>query len=149
VLNLVCQGASEADVIDHVRPIALKIQKAKVDLKEVTGVTRISKKLKDYAKPTLGAKAAVYYNKHMAERFSQPKFDEGDSVPWVYVASSPDWAAPTDIVCYKDISEMEGFTLDWEKMVDRLVKRKVKPIFQALEWDLESASGAARPKRYW
>jgi hypothetical protein len=44
---------------------------------------------------------------------------------------------------------MEGFTLDWEKMVDRLVKRKVKPIFQALEWDLESASGAARPKRYW
>ena len=149
VLNLVCQGASEADVIDHVRPIALKIQKAKVDLKEVTGVTRISKKLKDYAKPTLGAKAAVYYNKHMAERFSQPKFDEGDSVPWVYVASSPDWAAPTDIACYKDISEMEGFTLDWEKMVDRLVKRKVKPIFQALEWDLESASGAARPKRYW
>ena len=149
VLNMVCQGASEADVIDHVRPIALKIQKANVDLKDVTGVTRISKRLKDYAKPTLGAKAAVYYNKHMAERFNQPKFDEGDSVPWVYVASSPDWAAPTDIACYKDISEMEGFTLDWEKMVDRLVKRKVKPIFQALEWDLEAASGAARPKRYW
>ena len=125
---MICQGASESEVIDFIRPISLKIKKGKAELKEVTGVTRISKKLEKYEKPTLGAKAAVYYNKHMAERFNQPNFDEGDSVPWVYVASSPDWAPPTDIVCYKDISELEGFEPDWEKMVDRLVKAKVKAL---------------------
>ena len=148
-LNMICQGASESEVIDFIRPSSLKIKKGKAELREVTGVTRISKKLEKYEKPTLGAKAAVYYNKHMAERFNQPNFDEGDSVPWVYVASSPNWAPPTDIVCYKDISELEGFEPDWEKMVDRLVKAKVKPIFKALDWDLEMASGATRPKRYW
>ena len=148
-LTMICQGASESEVIDFVRPISLKIKKGKAELKEVTGVTRISKKLKNYDKPTLGAKAAIYYNKHMAERFNQPNFDEGDSVPWVYVVSSPDWAPPTKIVSYKDVKELEGFTLDWDTMVDKLVKNKVKPIFKALDWDLEMASGAARPKRYW
>ena len=151
ILDMICSGASEAEVIDHVRPIALKIQKGKVELKEVTGVTRIQKKLKDYS-PTAGVpgvKAARFYNEHMAERFNQPKFQEGDSVPWVYVAASPQWSKRTDIICYREETEIEDFTLDWEKMVDRLVKRKVKPIFKALSWDLEAASGAARPKKYW
>lgn len=149
ILTMICTGAQEADVIGHIRPISLKIKNGNVELKQITGVTRISKRLDQYDKPTLGAKAAIYYNKHMAERFNQPNFDEGDSVPWVYVASTPDWAPPTKIVSYRDAKELEGFTLDWDIMVDKLVKNKIKPIFESLTWDLERASGAAMPKRYW
>ena len=174
VLTMICSGASESEVIDHVRPIALKIQKGNVKLKEVTGVTRIQKKIDKpctcnhaatekcincpckckgtrYRATTgvAGVKAARFYNEHMAERFNQPKFQEGDSIPWVYVAGSPQWSERTKIVTYREETELDDFTLDWEIMVDKLVKEKMKPIFKALDWSLEAASGATRPKKYW
>jgi hypothetical protein len=52
-------------------------------------------------------------------------------------------------VGYKDVSELEGFTMNWEKMNEKLIRKKIEPIFKALEWDIERASGAVRPKRYW
>ena len=70
-------------------------------------------------------------------------------MPWVYVLGSPDNLPSTDIMTYRDESDLEGFELDWEKMVDRLVSRKIKPIFKALDWDLKKASGEAMPKKYW
>ena len=151
VLTMVCSGASEADVIDFVRPIAVSINKGNVDIADVTGVTRVQKPLKDYA-PNAGVpgvKAARHYNEFLADKFNQVHFKEGDSVPWVYVSGVPDWAGFSDIVGYKDVSELEGFTMNWEKMNEKLIRKKIEPIFKALEWDIERASGAVRPKRYW
>ena len=151
VLDMVCTGATEYEVIDYVRPIAISINKGTVDVKQITGVTRIQKPLDKYA-PSVGVpgvKGARHYNQFIADKFKQPKFKEGDSVPWVYVSGVPNGCASTDIAAYHSPEELEGFTLDWEKMTDRLIKRKISPIFKALEWDLERASGAVRPKRYW
>tara|TARA_R100000406_G_scaffold96211_1_gene93300 strand:+ start:5012 stop:7393 length:2382 start_codon:yes stop_codon:yes gene_type:complete len=151
VLGMVCEGASEGDVIDYVRPIALQIQKGKADIKSITGITRIQKPLHKYAESVgvPGVKGARHYNECIAPKYNQPEYNEGDSVPWVYVDGVPEWSKPTDIVAYREPEELEGFSLDWEKMTDRLIKRKIKPIFEALQWNLEIASGAARPKRYW
>jgi DNA polymerase, archaea type len=175
VLDMICTGASEGDVIDYVRPIALNIQRGEIDISSITGVTRIQKKIdgvctcnhkatedcggkctckckgKQYRASTgvAGVKGARYYNEFMARKFDQPEYGEGDSVPWVYVNGVPNWGKPVDIVAYRDISDLEGFSLNWEIMTDKLIKQKIKPIFNALQWDLEAASGAARPKRYW
>ena len=114
-------------------------------------MTRVQKPLKDYA-PNAGVpgvKAARHYNEFVADKFNQVHFKEGDSVPWVYVSGVPDWAGFSDIVGYKDVSELEGFTMNWEKMNEKLIRKKIEPIFKALEWDIERASGAVRPKRYW
>ena len=85
----------------------------------------------------------------MASKFKQDKFNEGDSVPWVYVSEVPEGMPPIDIITYHDVSEIEGFKPDWDKMVDKLVIQKIKPIFKAMGWSLDGASGAAMPKKYW
>ena len=150
VLGLICEGAEETEVTNYIRPISMEIKKGSVDLSQVTGTTRIQKPLSDYAASVgvPGVKAARYYNKHMLKE-NYPAFEQGDSVPWVYIAGVPEGMPSTDIITYHDVSEIEGFIPDWEKMVDRLVVRKIKPIFDAMGWSTDRASGAAMPKRYW
>ena len=148
-LNAICKGATEREVVEEVRKLSLRIKKGDVEIAEITGTTRIQKKLKEYNKSigVPGVKAALYYNAHMLN--GGTPYGKGDSVPWVYVLGSPDNLPSTDIMTYRDESDLEGFELDWEKMVDRLVSRKIKPIFKALDWDLKKASGEAMPKKYW
>ena len=62
---------------------------------------------------------------------------------------TPNGMPPIDVVAFEELSDLDGFVLDYDKMVDKLVKSKIKPIFQALNWDLDRASGAAMPKKYW
>jgi len=150
VLLAICTGADEDTVTDIVRPLAKRIDKGTVEIEEVAGTTRIQKALNAYAKNAgvPGVKGARYYNAHIAKSRTD-YFGEGDSVNWVYVTSVPQGLPPADIVAYRNEADLEGFELDYEKMVDKLVKSKMKNIFKAMNWNLEFASGAARPKRYW
>ena len=130
-----------------VRPIAKKIMKGDVSIKDISTTTRLQKRLPEYSDTAGGAvKAARYYNEHIAQR---NHFGHGDSVNWVYVSKSKDGLPYTPVVAYEDISELDGFIVDYDLMVDKIVKDKIKPIFKALDWDLERASGAAMPKVYW
>ncbi len=147
ILTAICTGANEETVIGMVRPIAKKIMKGDVSIKDISTTTRLQKRLPEYSDTAGGAvKAARYYNEHIAQR---NHFGHGDSVNWVYVSKSKDGLPYTPVVAYEDISELDGFIVDYDLMVDKIVKDKIKPIFKALDWDLERASGAAMPKVYW
>ena len=149
-LNLICKGAEEGEVTESIRPISLSLLNGTVDLEDVKGTTRIHKPLSQYADSVgvPGVKGARYYNKHMRTP-NRPKFDAGDSVPWIYVEGVPEGMPETDIIAFHDIEEIEGFTPNWERMVDRLVVRKIQPIYDAMGWKTDGASGAAMPKAYW
>tara|TARA_R100001440_G_scaffold36015_1_gene55128 strand:+ start:6429 stop:8777 length:2349 start_codon:yes stop_codon:yes gene_type:complete len=147
VLTAICTGADESEVISMVRPLSKQIQRGEVNCKEIATTTRLQKPLRNYAMTTGGAvKAARYYNEHLS---NGSQLGEGDSVNWVYVSKTPDHLPSVDVVAFEDESDLNDFVLDYHKMVDRLVRAKIKPIFSALDWDLEMASGAAVPKRYW
>jgi DNA polymerase I len=147
VLTAICTGASEDEVIGMIRPISKRIKKGDVKLSEVASTTRLQKSLSAYSATTGGAvKGARYFNEHLA---TTDKYGEGDSVNWVYVVKAPDHLPPTDVVVYQKETDLDGFDLDYDKMVDKLVKQKMKGIFGALDWNLEFASGAAQPKKYW
>jgi DNA polymerase elongation subunit (family B) len=147
VLTAICSGASEDEVIGMIRPISKRIKRGDVKLSEVASTTRLQKSLSAYSATTGGAvKGTRYFNEHLA---TTDKYGEGDSVNWVYVIKAPDNLPPTDVVVYQKETDLDGFDLDYDKMVDKLVKQKMKGIFGALDWNLEFASGAAQPKKYW
>ena len=148
VLTMLCDGADEMEVTNYIRPISLKVKRGEMPLEDVTGTTRVQKPMNAYKSMTLGVKAAKYYNDNMARKFKQNKFGQDDSVPWVYVSKVPEGMPDTDIITYRDISEIEGFVPDWDKMVEKLIINRVKPIFTAMGWSLDRASGAAMPKNY-
>jgi DNA polymerase elongation subunit (family B) len=163
VLTAICSGASEEEVIGMVRPLAKKIQRGNVELKEIATTQRLQKSLDKYRHSDgRGVKAARYYNQHIVGRNA---LGDGDSVNYVYVNQFPEGKpnhiiaknldtkeqveVKVDVVAFENDNDLDGFGLDYDKMVDRLIKRKLKPIFKALDWDLERASGAAMPKQYW
>ncbi|MEK9694239.1 MAG: DNA polymerase domain-containing protein [Candidatus Poseidoniales archaeon] len=147
VLTAICSGAEEEEVIELTRDVVKSIQRGDLPPNDIAITTRIQKQLSEYSDTTGGAvKAARYYNKHLS---NGEEFSKGSSVNWVYVTSVPNGLPVTDVVAYMNESDLEGFTLDYKLMVDKLVKAKIKPIFNALGWDVERASGAAMPKKYW
>lgn len=147
VLTAICTGANEEQVISMIRPLAKQIERGEINPNQVATTTRLQKPLSQYSDTTGGAvKAARYYNEHIADN---PFFGEGDSVNWVYVCKVKDGMPMTDVVAYSKEDELEGFQFDHRIMVEKLIKAKIKPIFKALNWDLERASGAAMPKQYW
>ena len=151
VLTKICTGANENEVVDHVRNISLGIMKGDYPIADVAGVTRIQKSLDKYAENigVPGVKGARYYNLHLVEKNVHPKFKNGDSVKWVYVSEPPQGMPPTDLVAYHEEKELKDFTLDHNRRVDKLVSQKIKPIFNALGWSLDYATGKPKPKKYW
>jgi len=151
LLTIVCNGGTENDATSLVRPLAKRIQNGEIPLKDLCGVTRIQKPLNNYA-PSVGVpgvKGARYYNAHLAERYNGSRFDEGDSAKWVYVKDVPDGLPKTDIVSFHEESELDEFILDYDTMVLKLITKKIEPIYKALEWNIDYASGKAKPKSYW
>ena len=147
VLTAICSGADEEEATQITRPLCKRIKRGEVSLKEIATTTRLQKAIRDYSQSTGGAvKAARYFNQHLS---NGKKLGEGDSVNWVYVSRVPDNLPPTEVVAYEDESDLNGFDLDYDKMVDKLVKSKMKGIFGAMNWNLDFATGEARPKRYW
>ena len=147
VLTAICTGANEDEVTQITRPLSKCIERGEVALKDIATTTRFQKAIHDYSQSTGGAvKAARYFNEHLS---NGKKLGEGDSVNWVYVAKVRDGLPHTSVVAYEEESDIDGFDLDYHKMVDKLVKSKMKNIFGAMNWNLDFATGAARPKKYW
>ena len=137
VFELICDGAQEHQVQEFVYPIAMSVRKGEVPLEEVSMKTRLSMELKDYKVLGGASKAATYYNKTHDE-----KFGKGDSVPWTYVKEEPGIAA------YRSPSDLEGYTLDSDTILKKMLKTKLDSIYSTLSWDLEGALGAPTPKAY-
>jgi hypothetical protein len=146
VLDLVCDGASEADVRAAVLEMALPIRRGEMDLKTVTQSTRISANPETYKTLSGASKAAHYYNQHMV---NDDPFVGGDSVQWTYVSAVPNGLPATKVVAYREPAELEGFELDAKTILNKSIEKKISGIFDVLGWDIEAAIGTPRPATYW
>ena len=137
VFELICEGATEIDVQKFVLPIAISVLNGEVALEDVSMKTRLGMHLKEYKVLSGASKAAVAYNESNIE-----KFGKGDSVPWTYIKESP------GIIAYRNPEDLEGFTLDSNTILKKMLKTKLDSIYSTLSWDLEGALGAPTPKAY-
>jgi len=148
IFNLISQGEDEMAIAKAIRPLAANLLQGKTPLEEVSSWTRLGKKPESYNPSHMpnGAKAAFFYNKHIA---NGQKFIQGDSVPWVYILNTPDGIPDTKVVAYMEESDLEGYTLDWPTMVEKLILAKITVLEEAMGWDSKRAVGKPAPKRYW
>tara|TARA_R100000008_G_scaffold18473_1_gene9320 strand:+ start:10111 stop:12510 length:2400 start_codon:yes stop_codon:yes gene_type:complete len=148
IFTLISEGKEESEIVEAVRPLAASLLKGSVGVDTVSSWTRLGKNPKDYNPSHMpnGAKAAFYYNQNISKG---DKFKQGDSVPWVYISDVPEGKPPSKVVAYMDESDLEGYTLDWTTMVDKLILSKITVMEEAMGWDSKRAVGKPAPKRYW
>ena len=144
LLTIVCNGGTENDATSLVRPLAKRIQNGEIPLKDLVWCDTYSKALEQLCSEcrSTGVKGARYYNAHLAERYNGSRFDEGDSAKWVYVKGVPDGCLK-QTSCHSKESELDEFILDYDTMVLKLITKKIEPIYKALEWNIDYASGKA------
>jgi len=137
VFELICDGADEHTVEEFVLPIAMDVRNGEIPLADVSMKTRLGMHLKEYKVLSGASKAAVAYNENNHE-----KFGKGDSVPWTYIKESP------GIIAFRNPEDLEGYTLDSDTILKKMLKTKLDSIYSTLSWDLERALGAPSPKTY-
>ena len=145
IFQMVGTGADEDEVTSFVRPIALSVLKGERSHEELAPYGKWGQA--QYKKtPPMAARAAMYYNKHINAR--EP-FRVGDSIQWLYVKATPDDKPDTQVVGFRNMDEIDGFYIDYDMCVEKFIRKKIMRIYEALEWDVKKASGAAIPKSHF
>ena len=154
-MKLIGHGAEEEEVTETLRAISLSVKSGDIPMSHVVSSNRLTKAPDKYSKPTNGARAALYYNQHC----DGEKWREGDSVTWTYVKGvkegTPDYyklngeSLPVKYVAFRDIEELDNFIVDWDKILDTFVKRKLMRLYESVGWSIEAAAGDIVPKTYW
>ena len=153
-MRLIGHGAEEEEVSSALRGLALKVKSGEIPINDVVLSTRLTKEPDAYDSPTPGAKAAMYYNEHL----DGEKWRQGDSVTWTYISDAgalPDYVTingerqRVQFMAFRDIDELGGAIIDWEKILDVLVKSKLKRLYESVGWDIATAAGDVVPRVYW
>lgn len=145
IFHLVGSGATESEVSEIIRPIALKLKKGEYTANELAPYGRLGKAQYERVPPN-AAKGAIYYNDHLATNDPIRVFD---SAQWLYVNEVPKGKPYTNIVSYREESEVKDFSIDYDTMVNKFIKAKIQPIYDVLGWDVGYACGDKVPKKYW
>jgi DNA polymerase elongation subunit (family B) len=158
MLMQVGAGIGESDITALISGGVKRLRNGDIPIGELSYSTRISKHIennpasihdpKRHYPTTSGgyARAARYYNWHMEQ--GDP-FKKSDSVNWTYVSDVPNGKPQTDVVGYRDVSELEGFTFNIEAIVEKLVRKKLHMVYDVMGWDLKRAIDKHQPKTYW
>tara|TARA_R100000152_G_C6782289_1_gene219598 strand:- start:8034 stop:10418 length:2385 start_codon:yes stop_codon:yes gene_type:complete len=145
IFQMIGTGAEEDEVSAFIRPIAKEVLAGKRTAEQLAPYGRIGKD--EYQKaPPMAVRGAYYYNANINPK--EP-FRTGDSLQWIYIIGTPDTLPHTEVVGFRDASEIEDFTVDYSMCVEKFIKAKIKNIYKVLEWDLDVAAGAAIPKKHW
>ena len=154
-MQLIAIGKEEEEVTDALRVISVAVRKGDIPISNIFCSTRLSKSFRDYKLFPAVAKAALYYNQHVA-KLDADKLGKGDSVSWIYVKgfsnNIPDYYTheqekkKANFVAFREIEELDNYIINWDKILDVMVKSKLKRIYESVGWGLEAAAGAVLPK---
>ena len=161
VLTMIGSGQSEEDIGTLVKSMCDSIRSGECNIEQLSYTTRISKAIepdedpkhhdpkKHYPRHAGGyARAARYYNWYLAN--GDNPFTKGNSVKWTYVSGVPDGNPDTPVIAYHDGGELErGYTFDTETIIQKMVRDKLRLVYDVLRWDLSKVTDKYRPKGYW
>jgi DNA polymerase, archaea type len=105
-------------------------------LEDISTPKGINKPLSEYGKPNKNGKkgtipaqikGAIYSNTHL-----HTNFNIGSKIKYFFVKKMPSGFPATNIISFDDVSKLpEGIIVDYEKMIDANIKKKVERILQA------------------
>ena len=143
--HLLCKGADEDDLFNDIRPTVKHIYNEEGDLADVSSYGSINKKLDEYDKVVPNAaKAARYSN-----QYHNTDFNKGDSVKWVFVNGVPEGQPKTNVMAYDDPKQLTEYSIDWGTCVDKWITKKLKVVYETMNWDLDRLTARRVLKKYW
>ena len=146
VFTLISTGKSEEDIFDEVRPLIRAAYNGERPVIEASSYGGIKKAIEEYhpSHTPNAVKAAKYSNEYIGTEYRK-----SDSAQWVFVDSVPEGQPFSNVVAFEHEEQLEGYTIDWTTIVDRWIHRKLKSVYEALEWDLDGLTARRVPRKLW
>tara|TARA_Y100000361_G_scaffold65916_1_gene57906 strand:- start:2491 stop:4836 length:2346 start_codon:yes stop_codon:yes gene_type:complete len=142
--RLIGAGSTEEEVYEALRPIVLSTFRKQKSVEEVAAFGRMGKAKYERVPPN-AAKAMLYYNHNLSK---EEPFLVNDQAQWVYVSSVPDDMPHTNVVAFREASDIDDFTVDYGLLVEKFIRNKLESIYDVLDWDIANLCEMG-PKRYF
>ena len=108
-----------------------------VPISEIGITVRLGKDLDEYTTNTQHSRAAKYSEQHLGKSFSRM-----DYVKILFVKKVLHNLPKTDVIALNDTDKLpEGFEIDYERTIKRLVEMKLSAIFDILRWSFDEVKG--------
>jgi DNA polymerase elongation subunit (family B) len=142
--RLIGAGSTEEEVYEALRPIVLSTFRKQKSVEEVAAFGRMGKAKYERVPPN-AAKAMLYYNHNLSK---EEPFLVNDQAQWVYVSGVPDDMPHTNVVAFREASDIDDFTVDYGLLVEKFIRNKLESIYDVLDWDIANLCEMG-PKRYF
>lgn len=134
VLRLILWEKPREEVISYVKNMIDGFKKAPIG--DISIPKGINKMLEDYGKPNKNGKRGTMPAQISGAKYSNEvfhtNFSAGSKIKYLYVKKMPHGFPPTKIISFDDISKLpNGIEVDYEKMQDANIRKKIERILSA------------------
>lgn len=129
-LKRLLRGADQKELQEYITDVCKKVKNNEYDIDYIGIPSKMKKPIEEYKTDRPVLRGSKYANQH-----TQETFGEGDKPKYCYVRRTPAGLPDTDVVCFSQLGLPDGFKVDEDKMVRKLVKDKTKRMLAVLGWD--------------
>ena len=150
VLRMVAEGKKETDVTKYLKAMHKIVMGGAYNNKSVIKRSRLRKSLDDYNMIAGGSAGVLIYNTHLGE------IKVGDSYYYYKVDNKNIKDYPRQyevhgrtrsveyIACKKIEEVIENYPINWNRLAESEIVKKVKLIYESLRWDLSGIANDGR-----
>jgi DNA polymerase I len=150
ILQMVAQGKSESDVTKYAKAMYKIVKAGKYKPSSIIKQSRLRKSLDEYDSIAGGSAGVLFYNQEIGE------IKEGDSYYYYTVDNKGITKYPrqyetkgrirnVDYIAFKKLNEViDNFPINWSRLAESEISKKVKLIYESLRWDLSAIANDGR-----
>jgi len=125
VLEMVVRGNGTKEIVEYIKSLRDEFKKQPIEA--IALRKGITKKFENYSVQPPHIRGAILSNLYLGTNI-QP----GDKVKMLYVKRVPG-VPKTDVICFENEKQLpEGTVIDWERMIDVSLTKKVEPLLEIL-----------------
>ncbi len=125
VLRMICYETSKEDIYKYIEEFKIKVR-TEFTAEQIGLPIGITKPLEQYANQIHARAARLANEKHNAQ------IKGGDKIKYLYVKGE------NNVIAFKSEKWMwDGYEIDYDQMIRRIVDLKIGPLFQGLGWDYD------------
>lgn len=134
VVDMILEGIDKKEIFKYITNEENKIKKGEYTYEQIGLPKRITKDASAYKTPTLHLRGTEYANKYF-----KTNIKVGDRPLALYIKVAPYPYPMTDVVCIMENKDLpEGFKIDYDKMIERIITNKLENILDAINWKMEN-----------
>jgi DNA polymerase I len=137
VLEMILDQKPEQEIFSYIKDLVKKIRTGKCTIDEITIKCKLKQPLTNYKTNPQHVASAKWSNEHLGLNIH----NAGDMVKMIAVQKNATaiirGIPKSGVIAYDEENQLEGFTIDYEEMVTKLIEGKIRLICNAMSWDLE------------